>query len=127
MAQAITFFLRPLSVFGLSKSDITLTVALTIGFIPRIVGASMDVLTAQRSRSASFAFCGINAMVSSFSTLVVPIFVGSIRLSDRTEIALEARCYSENRTSLQCKSFNARDCAIAGFLSVLIVLLPLLL
>ena len=127
MTQAITLFMRPLVVFGVSRNDIQLIVALIIGFIPRITSTAKDVLTAQKSRGAKFELGGINAMVSRLSTVVVPVFVGSIRLSERTGTALDARCYSENRKSLQSKSFNLKDCAIAGLMSVLIVLLPVLL
>jgi len=91
--------------------------SLAIRMVPTIIGTALTVTEAQRSRGLDTESGGPLARVRTYTPLLVPIFLHTLRNTDQLAKALESRGFGarRERTSLLTIGFHVRD-AVAWIL-----------
>lgn len=113
ISESLTGFLKPLEKVGFPAQDASLMTMLTLRFIPQAIEEGNRLIVAQKSRGLSFDTGSIISRMQAWLPIMVPLFVNTIRLSERTAIALEARCYQgKDRTSLSAAPWDTRSCVL---------------
>jgi energy-coupling factor transport system permease protein len=79
--------------------------------VPTIIGTAVTVTEAQRSRGLDTESGGPLARLRTYTPLLVPIFLHTLRNTDQLAKALESRGFGarRERTSLLAIGFHARD------------------
>ena len=90
--DTITAFARPLERIGIANArDIGLSIGLVIRFIPEVHARYKDVADAHRARGLRMGF----------STLLVPMMIGTLQSADEIANAIDARGIRSATTSKQ--------------------------
>jgi energy-coupling factor transport system permease protein len=95
--------------------------SLAIRMVPTIIGTAVTVTEAQRSRGLDTESGGPLARMRTYTPLLVPIFLHTLRNTDQLAKALESRGFGarRERTSLLEIGFHGRDAvALAAGLAV---------
>ena len=99
--------------------DFSMMISIAFRFIPVLAIEADHVIKAQLSRGARFDRGNIIKRMKGMIPLLIPLFVGAVRMADELATAMEARCYRgvEGRTKYRQLIFEKRDYAftIAGF------------
>ncbi len=80
--------------------DFSMMISIAFRFIPVLSIEAEHVMRAQLSRGARFDRGGLIQRVKGMVPLLIPLFVGAVKMADELAIAMEARCYrgAEGRT-----------------------------
>ncbi len=80
--------------------DFSMMISIAFRFIPVLAVEADHVMKAQLSRGARFDKGGLIQRMKSLVPLIIPLFVGAVRMADELAVAMEARCYRgvEGRT-----------------------------
>ncbi len=106
--------------------DFSMMMSIAFRFIPVLSMEADHIIRAQLSRGATFDRGGLIQRAKGMVPLIVPLFVGSMKMADDLAIAMESRCYRgfEGRTKFREMHFRKRDYFIigSGFLIVIFIL-----
>lgn len=116
MATAFEDVLKPLRRIGINSHEIAMMMSIALRFIPTIAGEADKIMKAQSSRGANYDDGHLFSRAKGMLTILVPLFVHSIRRAEELALAMEARCYTGTgkRSRLHELVFTAQDRA-AGF------------
>lgn len=107
--------------------DFSMMMSIAFRFIPVLSMEADHIIRAQLSRGATFDKGGLIQRARGMLPLLVPLFVGSMKMADDLAVAMEARCYrgSEGRTKFREMHFAKKDyfIVIFGFLIVIAILI----
>lgn len=92
LSNAIEWFLRPIPFVPASR--VATMINLTFVFIPLVFDQASEMLTAQRARCIE----GRRNPVKRISFIAFPLLTDTFRRTDEMVMAMEARCYCEDRT-----------------------------
>lgn len=117
--NGLEWVLNPLKYVKVPVSIISMTLSLTLRFIPTLLEESKKIMTAQASRGVDFAEGKMREKVTQIISLLVPMFVISFRRAEDLSNAMESRGYiiGAKRTKLDELKFKALD-FICFFISV---------
>ena len=90
--SAVQWFLGPVP--GVPANRIALMISLMFRFIPMILDLYAEISDAQQSRAVALRKNPLFRM----KMLVIPLMENIFRKADEMALAMEARCYSDNRT-----------------------------
>ncbi len=96
---AVEWFLKPVPL--IPRARIGTMIGLVLRFIPLIFTQAGETLDAQRARAVEHR----KNPYYRLTKFVIPFFRRTFETADKLAVAMEARCYSENRTNPQ---FSAR-------------------
>ncbi len=91
--------------------DFSMMMSIAFRFIPVLAVEAEHVMRAQLSRGAKFDRGGLVQRAKGMVPLLIPLFVGAVRMADELAIAMEARCYrgANGRTRYRELKFLSRD------------------
>ena len=92
LIEAFRWFIGPLRRFHVPVDDISLTLALSIRFIPLIEHEFEIVRAAQKSRGAELSGSLVNKL-RIWAVAFSSVFIGLFRHADAVATAMDARCY----------------------------------
>ncbi len=128
LADSIESLLRPLKRFNVPVDDFALMISIALRFIPTLSEEANKILKAQSARGANLDTGKFIDRVKGILSILVPLFVNSIKRADELAIALEARGYgtTENKTKYKPLVFERKDLYFALFsLAVVIAVIVL--
>jgi energy-coupling factor transport system permease protein len=99
MCDGTAALLRPLERVRVPVSDISMVASIALRFIPILFDSYASVRKAQTARGARFAQGSIVARLRVIPSLMVPLFVISLRQAEDLALAMESRCYSGRERS----------------------------
>lgn len=107
--------------------DFSMMMSIAFRFIPVLAVEAEHVMQAQLSRGAKFDRGGLIQRAKGMIPLLIPLFVGAVRMADELAVAMEARCYrgANGRTRYRELKFSARDYLFMTAGVVLVVLVVL--
>ena len=125
MTRGIEMFLSPLKVFKIQINKITLIITLALRFIPTILTQADKIMKSQKSRGIDYNSYEINKKLFSLKTILLPIFILTLRRADQISDVLQLRLYDLNstRTHLIEYKINIKDIV---FLLIHILILVLM-
>ncbi|HIT50026.1 MAG TPA: energy-coupling factor transporter transmembrane protein EcfT [Candidatus Pelethenecus faecipullorum] len=118
--NGLEWLLYPLKWIKVPVSAISMTLALTLRFIPTLLEESTKIMNAQASRGVDFKEGKLKEKITQIISLLIPMFVISFRRAEDLSNAMEARGYviGAKRTKLDELKFKGLDyfCLIMGLL-----------
>lgn len=124
--NGLEWLLAPLKLIKIPVSAFSMTIALTLRFIPTLYEESKKIMNAQASRGVDFQEARLHNKITQIISLLIPMFVISFRRAEDLSNAMEARGYviGAKRTKLDELKFKFLDyfCFILclGFLGLVI-------
>ncbi len=109
--NGLEWILAPLKLIKIPVSVFSMTIALTLRFIPTLYEESKKIMNAQASRGVDFQEGKLKEKVTQIISLLIPMFVISFRRAEDLSNAMEARgyCIGAKRTKLDELKFRWRD------------------
>lgn len=109
--NGLEWLLSPLKLIKIPVSAFSMTIALTLRFIPTLYEESRKIMNAQASRGVDFQEGKLHNKVTQIISLLIPMFVISFRRAEDLSNAMEARGYiiGAKRTKLDELRFKALD------------------
>lgn len=94
LAYGIASFLRPLSLFGLPITKISMAIALSLNFIPILFSNSNKIMKSQMSRGFNYRDGSFKDRIVGIKSIFIPMFVSSIKRADAVSDAMEVKNFS---------------------------------
>ncbi len=123
IADALDWFLRPLTRLRLPAHDLVMMLTLSLRFVPTLIEEADRIRKAQVSRGARLTG-NLKERIQGILPLVVPLFLSAFRKADDLALAMEARCYhgGPGRTSYKRLAFRWSDYTVLAGTGMLFVL-----
>lgn len=116
--NALEWLMHPLKWIKIPVGVISMTLSLTLRFIPTLLEETKKIMNAQASRGVDFQEGHLKDKVTQIISLLVPMFVISFKRAEDLSNAMEARGYiiDAPRTKLDEMKFRWRDylCFVMG-------------
>ena len=127
LTNAIEWYLKPLEYLKIKTSIFAMMISIALRFIPTLFNETNKILKAQASRGVDFNEGKFMEQVKQIVSLLIPMFVISIKRAEDLADAMEARGYipGEKRTKLVKMKFKAFDYITISFVLSLLILLIL--
>lgn len=127
LTNAIEWYLKPLEYLKIKTSIFAMMISIALRFIPTLFNETNKILKAQASRGVDFNEGKFMEQVKQIVSLLIPMFVISIKRAEDLADAMEARGYipGEARTKLVKMHFKAFDYVTIIFVLSLLILLIL--
>lgn len=111
LCDAIESLLRPCQRLGLPVHDLAMMMSIALRFVPTLLEEMDKIMKAQSSRGANFDSGGLWRRMVGYSSILVPLFLSSLRRAEDLAEAMEARAYrgGEGRTRLHPLRWTAKD------------------
>ena len=109
--NGLEWVLSPLKLIKIPVSVLSMTISLTLRFIPTLYEETRKIMNAQASRGVDFQEGKLKDKVTQIISLLVPMFVISFKRADDLSNAMEARGYviDGKRTRIDELKFKALD------------------
>ncbi len=122
--NGLEWLLTPLKLIKIPVSVFSMTIALTLRFIPTLYEESRKIMNAQASRGVDFQEGKLKDKVTQIISLLIPMFVISFRRAEDLSNAMEARGYiiGAKRTKLDELKFRVLDWVCFGVSLVFLAL-----
>ncbi len=120
--NGISFVLKPLKVIKIPVDTISMMMSLTLRFIPTLLYETKKIMNAQASRGIDFQEGGLKDKVTQIVSLLIPMFVISIRKAEDLSNAMVARGYEIGAPRTQ---YDLLKLKVIDYLTLIIVLLLL--
>lgn len=127
LTNALEWILKPLEWMKIKTSIFAMMISIALRSIPTLFNETNRILKAQASRGADFNESNLKEQIGQMVSLLVPMFVISIKKAEDLADAMEARGYipGEKRTRLVKMTFKLSDYIVLGFITILFILLIL--
>lgn len=111
LTNAIEWYLKPLEALKIKTSIFAMMISIALRFIPTLFNETNKILKAQASRGVDFNEGKFTEQVKQIVSLLIPMFVISIKRAEDLADAMEARGYipGEKRTKLVEMKFRLLD------------------
>jgi len=93
IVDGLSALLSPLRRLKLNVDGFAMTLGLALRFVPTVVGEGDRIARAQMARGSDVGRGGIGKRAKAVTSIVVPLFVGSLRRARGLALALEAKGY----------------------------------
>lgn len=109
--NGLEWVLSPLKVIKVPVSVLSMTISLTLRFIPTLYEETRKIMNAQASRGVDFQEGKLKDKITQIISLLVPMFVISFKRAEDLSNAMEARGYviGAKRTRIDELKFRALD------------------
>ena len=119
LADGVESLLSPLKVIRVPVRDIAMIMSIALRFIPTLFEETNKIISAQKSRGASFDTGGPIARIKALLPVLIPLFVSSFRRADELAFAMDSRCYnaSEKRVKMRQYKLGVAD-GLSSFIMI---------
>ncbi|MCL1632908.1 energy-coupling factor transporter transmembrane protein EcfT [Sporolactobacillus sp. CPB3-1] len=116
LAAGLEQLLSPLAHLRVPVSELSMTLTITLRFLPSLSDEFEQIVDAQKSRGAFFDQGSPIRRIKSYFPVLIPLFMSAFRRAFELANAIECRCYhgGKGRTKMNTLHFAGRD--IAAFL-----------
>jgi energy-coupling factor transport system permease protein len=123
LTDAIERLFSPLKKFNVPVHELAMMMTIALRFIPLLIDETDKIISAQKSRGASFETGTLKERASAIIPVLIPLFVSAFRRSEELALAMECRCYhgGEGRTRLKQLKANPQDYVALGVSTSLLV------
>lgn len=123
LTDGIERLFSPLKRFNVPVHELAMMMTIALRFIPLLIDETDKIISAQKSRGASFETGSIKDRASAIVPVLIPLFVSAFRRSEELALAMECRCYhgGEGRTRLKQLKANLRDYVALGVSTLVLV------
>ncbi len=118
----------PLQKVGIDFHTVTMIMTIALRFIPTLIEEVDKIMSAQKSRGASFDQGNLMKRAKALIPLFIPLLFNSIRRAYELANAMTCRCYNggKGKTTMNALKFSNRDFAalfvMAFFIGIIVIL-----
>lgn len=125
---ALERLMKPLKIVRIPVSDLAFMMSISLRFIPVIIDETEKVLKAQKARGADFEKGSIIKRGKYLVSIIIPLFISSIKRADELALAMESRGYrgGEGRTRRRILLISWRDWIAFCFIMILAIIILLI-
>lgn len=118
-------FLSPFKIFRFPVNRMALTISIALRFIPTIIDEGDKILKSQACRGIDFNTSNIKDKLVAIKSLIIPMFVLTIKRADELAEAMEVRLFSihKKRTNFRQNSWGFYDTYLVSIHIVLMITL----
>ncbi len=111
LTDGLESLMAPLKKVRFPVHELSMMMSIALRFIPTLIEETDKIMSAQKSRGASFETGGIIKRARALIPVLIPLFINAFRRAEDLALAMECRCYhgGEGRTSLHKLKLSARD------------------
>ena len=106
LADGVESLLSPLKVIRVPVRDIAMIMSIALRFIPTLFEETNKIISAQKSRGASFDTGGPIARIKALLPVLIPLFVSSFRRADELAFAMDSRCYNASEKRIKMRQYK---------------------
>ena len=106
LADGVESLLSPLKVIRVPVRDIAMIMSIALRFIPTLFEETNKIMSAQKSRGASFDTGAPIARVKALLPVLIPLFVSSFRRADELAFAMDSRCYNASEKRVKMRQYK---------------------
>jgi energy-coupling factor transport system permease protein len=106
MVKGIELLLMPLKYFKFPVMQISLMFVIALKFIPITLKELENIYHSQKSRGINFKILKLNQKVYYFLSLLLPLFVVTLKKTEHLAIALEMKCFNLMPKKITLKNFG---------------------
>lgn len=106
LADGVESLLSPLKLIRVPVRDIAMIMSIALRFIPTLFEETNKIMSAQKSRGASFDTGGPVARVKALLPVLIPLFVSSFRRADELAFAMDSRCYNASEKRVKMRQYK---------------------
>jgi energy-coupling factor transport system permease protein len=119
LTDAIERLLSPLKKIKFPVHELAMMMTIALRFVPTLIEETDKIMSAQKSRGASFDTGSLMSRVKALIPIMLPLFISAFRRADELATAMECRLYhgGEGRTRLKVLKSSTRD-YIAAVISI---------
>lgn len=116
LALGFSSLLSPLGIFGFPVSKVSMAIALSLNFIPILFMESGKIIKSQTSRGFNYRDGSFKDRINGFKSVVIPMFVLSMKRADSISDAMEVKQFSfnSNRSSIKGVRWHLSDFYMIG-------------
>lgn len=109
--EGMEYFLSLGGIFKSFAQKSTMVVGISIIYIPMLFEEAGKLMQAQTARGANFTSKNILDRTKNYLSIIIPLFISSLRKADNLSEAMEARCYDsfKDRTKLNKLNMMTHD------------------
>ena len=123
LTDAFVNILCPFKKF-LPINEISIIFSIAMRFIPVLSEELRKIKQAQTMRGINFRSKNIFELIKNYLSLLLPIFISTLRRADDLALAMEARCYNPyvKRNSLKKLKFKTLDFSVLALVFIFFIL-----
>ena len=127
LTDGLEKLMSPLSKIGLPSHEIAMMMSIALRFIPVLLEETDKIMKAQQARGADFESGGILQRAKALVPILVPLFVGALRIAQDLAMAMEARCYRGGKGRTRMNEIRFRRNDYIAFILMLLFLAAIIL
>ena len=103
LTDGIEKLFSPLKKLNVPVHELAMMMTIALRFIPLLIDETDKIISAQKSRGATFETGSLKERASAIVPVLIPLFISAFRRSEELALAMECRCYhgGEGRTRLK--------------------------
>lgn len=128
LTDGLESLLSPLKKIKFPVHELSMMMSIALRFIPTLIEETEKIMSAQKSRGASFETGSFIQRAKALVPVLVPLFINAFRRAEDLALAMECRCYrgGENRVRMRVFKLSSLDISalcisIIIFTSVIII------
>ncbi|MBP3721693.1 MAG: energy-coupling factor transporter transmembrane protein EcfT [Selenomonadaceae bacterium] len=126
LADAIEDLLKPLKYFKINPHTIAMIVSLGLRFVPTTIKEFEQIVKAQKSRGMDFDDGNLIKKIKNFIPIIFPLILLTFKRAEELSLAMEARCYTENKIRTRRKKLKMTVIDYKAVLFVFLFILTLI-
>jgi len=111
LTDALESLLSPLKKIHFPVHELSMMMSIALRFIPTLIEETDKIMSAQKSRGASFETGSIVQRAKALIPVLVPLFINALKRAEDLALAMECRCYrgGEGRVRMHILQLKTRD------------------
>lgn len=127
MADAVEDLCNPLKFFKINPHIIAMIITLGIRFVPTTIREFEEITKAQKSRGVDFENVNMIQKIKNFIPIIFPLILLTFQRADELSMAMEARCYTENKTRSSRKKLKITNMDYKAIYFVILFIITIVL
>ena len=124
ITYGLEYVLSPLKTLNVPVSRVSYSISFVLRFIPIIYEQTIKIMRSQASRGMDYYNSNIKGKIESLKTMIIPMFILSIKRADVLSDALEVRNFNFNsRTYYSNNKMKRNDYLVIGGHILLLVII----
>lgn len=121
LTDGLESLLSPLKLIKFPVHELSMMMSIALRFIPTLIEETDKIMSAQKSRGASFDSGSLINRAKAFIPILIPLFINAFKRAEDLALAMECRCYrgGEGRVRMKVFKISSAD-VIALTLSIFV-------
>ncbi len=121
LTDGLESLLSPLKLIKFPVHELSMMMSIALRFIPTLIEETDKIMSAQKSRGASFDSGNIIQRAKALIPILIPLFINAFKRAEDLALAMECRCYRGGEGRVRMKVFKVTFLDITAIIISLLV------